>query len=93
MTVTVTAQVEDQIRSLVERGEYPDEDAVIRDALKLLEGHLNQIEALRAKLQLGIDEADRGETDEWTPELSERLFRETQEMYLRGELPDLDVLP
>jgi antitoxin ParD1/3/4 len=93
MTVSVTPQVADQIRRLVESGLYPDADAVIRDALRLLEEHRSQIEELRAKLQIGIDEADRGEADEWTPALSERLFREAQEMYLHGEKPDPDVLP
>ncbi|HEY7033561.1 MAG TPA: type II toxin-antitoxin system ParD family antitoxin [Thermomicrobiales bacterium] len=91
MSVTLTPQVEDEIRRWVETGRYADADAVVRDALHLLEEHEGQLDVLRAKLQVGLDEADRGEVDEWTPELRERLRREAQEMYRRGEQPDPDV--
>jgi putative addiction module CopG family antidote len=33
MSVTLTPQVEQQIRDWIERGHYPDADAVIRQAL------------------------------------------------------------
>jgi hypothetical protein len=45
------------------------------------------------KIQADLDEADRGEVDEWTPELRERIRREAQEMYRRGEHPDPAVCP
>ena len=61
--------------------------------MRLLDERERQFDALRAKLQVGLDEADRGETDEWTPELRERLRREAHELYLRGEQPDRDVCP
>jgi hypothetical protein len=62
------------------------------DAQRQVDEYPNPLDALRAKLQVGIDEADRGEVDEWTPELSDRLFREAQEMNIRDEQPDSDVL-
>lgn len=93
MSVSLTPQVEEQIRRLIESGQYPDADAVVRDALRLLEGHRTELDALRAKLQVGLDEADRGDVDEWTSELRERIRQDAQKRYLRGEQPDPDVVP
>ena len=93
MSVTLTPQVEDRIRRWIETGDYVDADAVVNEALELLEEHRAQRDAFWAKIQVGIDEADRGEVDEWTPELRERLWREANEAFLRGEEPDLDVFP
>jgi antitoxin ParD1/3/4 len=93
MSITLTPQLEDQIQRLVESGRYADAEAVMKDALQLLEEHQEQLNALRMKIQEGLDEADRGEVDEWTPALRERLRREAQEMYRRGERPDPDVCP
>jgi putative addiction module CopG family antidote len=91
VSITLTPQLEDQIMRWVESGQYADADAVMKDALHLLAEHQEQLDALRLKLQEGLDEGDRGEVDEWTPELRERLRREAQEMYRRGEHPDPDV--
>lgn len=93
MGITLTRQLEDQVQRLIESGQYADPEAVMRDALQLLEEHQDQLKALRMKIDEGLDEADRGEMDEWTPELRERLRREAQEMYARGEQPDPDVCP
>jgi antitoxin ParD1/3/4 len=93
MSVTLTPQVEDQIRRLMETGQYPDADSVVRDALRLLEGHRNKIDALRAKLQVGIDQLERGESVEVTPEFWEELDRDVDEALRRGDLPDPDVCP
>ena len=93
MTVTLTPDLEAKIREKVERGDYPDANEVVREAMRLLDEREHQLDALRAKLQVGLDELDRGEGDEWTPELMERLSREADEMYRRGEQPDPDVCP
>ena len=93
MTITLTPDLEAMIREKVERGDYPDASGVVREALRLLDEREHQLDALRAKLQVGLDELDRGEGDEWTPELMERLSREADEMYRRGEQPDPDVCP
>jgi antitoxin ParD1/3/4 len=92
MSVTLTVQVEGQIRRWIESGEYANADAVVTDALRLLDER-HRLKVLRAKIQVGLDEADWGEVDEWTPELRERLRREAHEMHLRGEEPDQDVTP
>ena len=95
MTVTVQlpADIETSIRQDVERGHFPDAGEVVREAMRLLEEQERQLDELRAKLQVGLDELDRGEGIEWTPALREQIRREADEMYRRGELPDPDVCP
>ncbi len=63
------AFVEDQVRS----GEYPDRNAVITDALRLLRDHAAadedddvKLARLNVKLQKAIDSLDRGEGIEIT---------------------------
>jgi antitoxin ParD1/3/4 len=85
--------IEASIRQKIERGRFPDVDEVLREAMRLLDDQERRLDALRAKIQIGLDEADRGEMDEWTPELRERLWREADEMHRRGEQPDPDVCP
>jgi antitoxin ParD1/3/4 len=93
MSITYPPDIEATINKLVESGRYSDPIDALREAVRLLEERERQREELIAKLQVGIDQADRGEVDEWTPELRDRLIREADEMYLRGEEPDPDVLP
>jgi putative addiction module CopG family antidote len=92
MTVTLSPRAEAIVRELVEGGRYADLDEVIERALEVLD-YQERMERLRAMLQVGIDEDDRGEVDEWTPELRERLHQQALERYRRGEQPDPDVLP
>ena len=93
MTIRLPADLEATVRRNVESGHFSDATEVLREALRLLDDAEQQRAALWAALQVGIDQADRGETDEWTPELREQLRREADEMYLRGERPHPDVCP
>jgi antitoxin ParD1/3/4 len=92
MSITLTPEVADRIRQKIETGPYRTADEVIEEALSLLDER-ERVQTLRAKLQIGIDQLDRGEGEERTPELMERLSREADEMFRRGELPDPDVCP
>lgn len=93
MSVTLAPQVEDQIRHWVETGAYPDANAVIRDALRLLEQQHDRFETLRAKIQGGLDQLDRGEGIPLTPELLDEIDREVDERLRRGDQPNPDVCP
>jgi antitoxin ParD1/3/4 len=93
MAVQLPADVEASIQKKVESGHFPDAGEVVREAMRLLEEHERQLDALRAKLQVGLDELDRGEGVEWTPELMEEIRQEADEKFRRGELPDPDVCP
>ena len=92
-TIQLPPDVAASIQQKVESGHFPDAGEVIREAMRLLDEQECRLDELRAKLQVGLDQLDRGEGDEWTPELRERLLREAFEMYRRGEQPDPDVCP
>ena len=92
MTVTLSPRAEAIVRELVEGGRYANPDEVIEHALMALD-YQERLERLRDMVQVGIDAADRGEVDEWTPELRDRLRREAAEAFERGEEPDPDVRP
>ena len=92
MTVTLSPGAEAIVRELVEGGRYSSTDEVIERALEALD-YQERLERFRDMVQVGIDAANRGEVDTWTPELRDRLRREAFEMFERGEEPDPDVLP
>ena len=93
MSVTLASQTEDRIRHLVDIGSYPNADAVVRDALRLLEQHHDKLTTLRAKIQIGLDQVERGEVIPYTDEFWDDLDREVDEAIRRGEQPDPDVCP
>jgi hypothetical protein len=53
----------------------------------------DRLEQLRAKLQVGIDQANRGKSVDWTPESREQIRRSARRRVKRGEKPDPDVCP
>ena len=89
----LTAEHEKIIERIVATGQYTDADQVITEALQQMDARERQQQELRTKLQIGIDELDRGEGVEWTPELMERLSREADEMFRRGEKAQSRCLP
>lgn len=86
-------QHEALIERIITAGHYSDVDQVITEALRQMAARERQLDNLRAKIQIGLDQLDREEGVEWTPELMERLSREADEMHRRGELPSLNVCP
>ena len=93
MAIQVPPDIEARIRQKIGRGEFLGADDVLREAMRLLDERDRQLDALRSKLQIGLDELDRGEGTEWAPALLERLSQEADEMHHRGEQPDPDVCP
>ena len=82
MSVTLTPQVEHQIRRLVESGRYADADAVVRDALRLLEEHdRTRALKLREMVRAGFESGDEVEL---TSELWDELVREAEEEERHG---------
>ena len=75
MSITLTPQLEQAILKKVESGDYADASDVVREALKVLDAHEREVR-LRAALQIGLDQFDRGEVVPWMPDTMERLIRE-----------------
>ncbi len=65
MNLSLTPDCEQLIRKKVESGMYLSPEEVVREALHLLDQrdrfHEFQLEELRKEIQIGIDQADRGE--------------------------------
>jgi hypothetical protein len=53
----------------------------------------NRLKRLRALLAVGLDQAERGELIELTPELLDEIDREVEEQFQRGEQPNPGVCP
>jgi putative addiction module CopG family antidote len=93
MTLRLPADVEARVREKVERGEFSDADAVIREAMRLLDERERQLTQLRGMLQTGLDQLDQGEGVPFTPELVAEMRRDAEERYRRGERANSDVGP
>jgi antitoxin ParD1/3/4 len=93
MSIQLPPDLEDDIRSKVESGQFPDATEVVREALRLLDEQERQLAALRAKLQSGLDQIARGEVVPFTPELMAEIRRDADERFRRGEQPNPDVCP
>ena len=65
MHVSLTTHLEEYVREKVESGLYNSNSEVVREALRLMgeRDRLREIrlEELRKEIQIGIDQADRGE--------------------------------
>jgi putative addiction module CopG family antidote len=90
MSVSLSPQAEARVRLRLEGGSYQSVDEVIDDALDLLEERDRRLDALRAKLRIGLES---GEGIEYSRELMDEIEREAEEAYRRGEKPSPDVLP
>jgi antitoxin ParD1/3/4 len=92
MNVSLTPELEAMIHKRVETGRYNNASEVVRDALRHLE-EFERTEHLRSLLAEALEEAQRGDLVEWTPELMDEIDRRAEERFLRGEEPDPDVCP
>jgi antitoxin ParD1/3/4 len=65
MNVSLTPELEKLVESKVQSGRYQSASEVIREGLRLLDDrdHLRaaQLDEVRRKIQMGIDQLDRGE--------------------------------
>ncbi len=65
MNVSLTPELEAFVQEMVKGGQYVSASEVVRDALRLLEhqGQVRQAELdrLRAAVQVGLDQMERGE--------------------------------
>ncbi len=83
MAIDVSPYLEERIHREIKRGRFTDANEVTLEAMRLLDERESRLNGLRAKIQIGLDELDRGEGDVWTPALIDRLSREVDEMQRR----------
>ena len=72
MNVSLTPELEQYVNNRVQSGLYHSASEVIREGLRLLkekdEIHQRKLEDLRREIQIGIDQADRGQVSAFTKE-------------------------
>ena len=93
MVIQVPTDVAAHIRQKVESGLYDDPEAVIRSALRLLDKRDQRLQELRALIAEGVADIERGDVDEWTPELMAKIDRAADEQIRLGLPPDPSCLP
>ncbi|MGH2534284.1 MAG: type II toxin-antitoxin system ParD family antitoxin [Thermomicrobiales bacterium] len=89
MSVQLAPQIEAMIQQKVETGPYDDADAVVREALRLLEDRDRRLQRLRE----AVAEGEWGEGIPVTPELLEELKQSSIRRAKAGERPSPDVCP
>ena len=95
MVVELSPRIGALIKEKVESGEYPDADAVVTEAMRLLQERDDEakLERLRAMVQVGLDQAERGEVIELTPDLYEKIWENARRKLREGHHPKADVCP
>jgi antitoxin ParD1/3/4 len=92
MSIQLTPQLEELIQEKMASGRYHDANEVLSEALHALDD-LERLEALRAELAIGDAQIERGEYEEWTPELRARIADEARQIVAEGRTPNAVVFP
>ena len=90
MNLSLTPQLEAMIRAKVDSGMYNSASEVVREALRIMEREESRHQ-LEEAIQIGIDQANRGETIEVTSDLLERVLEAGRENARRGK-PIRDIV-
>jgi Arc/MetJ-type ribon-helix-helix transcriptional regulator len=92
MVLKISPRNEARIIGMVEGGKYSDVDALIDDALALLDER-ERFNHLRKLLAVGAEQAARGELIPYDDEFRAEARRVARERLAAGEKPSPDVCP
>ena len=92
ITITLSPETQARIRELVEEFSYPGPEAVLDEALRVLEER-DKLERLRALIAVGIEQSEHGQVIPWTPDFMDRLMRESAENVRLGKPIKDEVKP
>jgi antitoxin ParD1/3/4 len=76
--IPIPAEFQQFVQVVVANGEYASEADVVAAALRLLQQRQHRVEQLRAELQIGRDQLDRGDYTEHDEDSLRELFDEIQ---------------
>jgi putative addiction module CopG family antidote len=93
MDIHLDPETEAIVRRKAREDRFEDAAAVVREAVRQLDERDQRLDALRAAIQIGLDQEARGELIEWTPDLMDRLAAEARQASLEGKKPKRDVVP
>lgn len=84
-------QTEAEIQDLIASGGYDDATEIVVQAVHQFAQREHTLAALRAKIQIGIDQVDRGEFIEDSPVFRRQLREEAHKLAISGLPLDPDV--
>ena len=93
MDVHLDAKTESLIQERIDQGQFPDAAEVVREAIRQMDEREHRLALLRSALQKGIDQLDRGEFVERTPQFPDEIFERAKRAARGGVKPNPDVLP
>ena len=74
MEIKLPPRLQDYVDAQVANGAYQTPEELLEESLEMHRQH--KLEALRREIMIGVEQADRGETVELTPELIEEIWKE-----------------
>jgi antitoxin ParD1/3/4 len=92
MTLNLNPETEAHIAELVEAGDYPNADAAIEDAIRALDLERRSIHLMEL-IQVGIDQADRGELIPYSDELRQEIRESAKRRFAAGQRAAPHVRP
>jgi antitoxin ParD1/3/4 len=93
MHVNFPEAMENYIKEKVSGGFYGNATEVIRDAVRRMQDEERRKAAFMAAVAVGEAQLDRGESEEYTPELAEKILKDaTGALHIDKEIKP-DVLP
>ena len=90
MLVHLKSDVQTFIEERVREGDFEDADEAVSAAVRQMAERHEQLAKLDAALQIGIDQLERGEGIEWSPELMDEIFAEAMKRFEAGERVEHD---
>ncbi len=74
MTVEIPPEYQQIVADAISRGEFKTEGEMVAEALRVLEERRQTTEYLRGEMQVGLDELDRGEYEEFDEHSLKEFF-------------------
>ena len=93
MHINLSQEMEQYLQSKVGTGFYSNSSEVVRDAIRRMREEDEKLAALRAAVQIGDGQLDRGEGVAYTPERLEAITANALANARRGKKANPDVAP
>ncbi len=92
MVIQLSPEAEARILELIDRGGYDGPEAVVDEALRVLEER-DQYAKLKAAIAVGVEQLERGQVVPWTPDFLNRLKQKSEEHLRLGRPYKDEVIP
>lgn len=93
MHINLSPEMEKYLQAKVGTGFYSNASEVVRDAIRRMWAEDEKLEALRAAVQIGDEQLDRGEGVTYAPERLDRITEKALTNARNGKKVSPDVAP